>query len=310
MSTSSSGTETKRGEKVESVGSRPVSRNGRDRELQVEPEVRGPRKTWMREYFESAVVTVIMALFGMTFVVQAVKVPTGSMQNTITIGDHLLVNKFIFAPGPRLPFLPQREIRRGDIIVFKYPGNPNDPRDDERPDNTPFKTNYVKRVIGLPGDRVELRGTNVLINGQVLPERVVTAEDPGYGLSEEDPKHDAPLNILQNPPPSGNGPYNAYYREVTREAAADGGVGRPYPEFRYAVNGLPTTVPAGSYFVMGDNRDNSQDSRRWGFVPRDMIIGRAMFVYWSYDESAPSRGNVLFDFLQNTRWTRTGTMVK
>src|SRR5215211_4263625 len=76
----------------------------------------------LREYFESLVVTAVMALFGMTFVVQAVKVPTGSMQNTINIGDHLLVNKFIFAPGPPLPFLPQREIRRGDIIVFKYPG--------------------------------------------------------------------------------------------------------------------------------------------------------------------------------------------
>src|SRR5438094_5549115 len=86
----------------------------------------GPPKTVLREYFESAVVTVIMALFGMTFIVQAVKVPTGSMQNTITIGDHLLVNKFIFGPGPHFPLLPQRDIRRGDIIVFKYPGNPKD----------------------------------------------------------------------------------------------------------------------------------------------------------------------------------------
>src|SRR5262252_2601248 len=92
------------------------------------------KKGVIREYFESAVVTLIMALFGMTFIVQAVKVPTGSMENTITIGDHLLVNKFIFAPGPSLPFLPQREIRRGDIIVFKYPGNKYDPkRDYERP---------------------------------------------------------------------------------------------------------------------------------------------------------------------------------
>src|SRR6059058_3467248 len=112
----------------------------------------GPPRSVAREYFESLVVTAIMALFGMTFVVQAVKVPTGSMQNTILIGDHLLVNKFIFAPGPRLPFLPQREIRRGDIIVFKYPGNPKNQEGDMRPDNLPYKTNYVKRVIGLPGD--------------------------------------------------------------------------------------------------------------------------------------------------------------
>src|SRR5437763_15403939 len=96
------------------------------RSTESERKTQGPPKTVFREYFESAVVTVIMALFGMTFIVQAVKVPTGSMQNTITIGDHLLVNKFIFAPGPALFFLPQRDIQRGDIIVFKYPGNPKD----------------------------------------------------------------------------------------------------------------------------------------------------------------------------------------
>src|SRR5438128_9868686 len=124
-------------EKSESAGvfsARPVNPNGRDRDSLVETEPTGPPKTVIREYFESAVVTVIMALFGMTFIVQAVKVPTGSMQNTITIGDHLLVNKFIFGPGPRFSLLPQREIERGDIIVFKYPGNPNNPLDDERPD--------------------------------------------------------------------------------------------------------------------------------------------------------------------------------
>src|ERR1700754_5101451 len=125
----------------------------------------------LREYFESLVVTAVMALFGMTFVVQAVKVPTGSMQNTITIGDHLLVNKFIFAPGKSLPFLPQREIKRGDIIVFKYPGNPYEPnRDYERPDNRPILTNYVKRVIGLPGDRIRIEGKNVIVNDKVIPE--------------------------------------------------------------------------------------------------------------------------------------------
>src|ERR1700752_5545179 len=136
--------------KKETFAAREVNPNGREKATdKKEAEQVGPRKTIAREYFESAVVTVIMALFGMTFIVQAVKVPTGSMQNTITIGDHLLVNKFIFAPGKSLPFLPQREIRRGDIIVFKYPGNKYDPkRDYERPDNKPIVTNYVKRVIG------------------------------------------------------------------------------------------------------------------------------------------------------------------
>ena len=136
--------------------SRIFNRNGHEKKEVPPAAPKGPPKTWMREYFESAVVTVIMALFGMTFIVQAVKVPTGSMQNTITIGDHLLVNKFIFAPGESLPFLPQREIRRGDIIVFKYPGNPYNPSRDNRSDNKPILTNYVKRVIGLPGDRIRI----------------------------------------------------------------------------------------------------------------------------------------------------------
>lgn len=312
MTTGSTGSTTKAivDEKSAAVAPQPVAPNGRERRVAVETETRGPRKTWLREYFESAVVTVIMALFGMTFVVQAVKVPTGSMQNTITIGDHLLVNKFIFAPGPPLPFLPQREVRRGDIIVFKYPGNPTDPEDDRRQDNTPYKTNYVKRVIGLPGDRIEVRGTKVLVNGQVLPEHVVTAEDPGFGAPADDLRHNAPLRIVGTPPAEGDGPYTAYYSPRTRRAAEESVAPSIYPDFHYAVNGQAATVPVGSYFVMGDNRDNSQDSRRWGFVPRELVIGRAMFVYWSYDESAPATGNPLVDFFTNTRWSRTGTMVK
>jgi signal peptidase I len=247
------------------------------------------------------VVTVIMALFGMTFIVQAVKVPTGSMQNTITIGDHLLVNKFIFAPGPRLPFLPQREIRRGDIIVFKYPGNKLNPEGDKREDNTPFKVNYVKRVIGLPGDQVEVRGLHVYINGQPLPEHLMVAES-------NDEK--APLEIKENTERKADERYDVYYRPETVAAARRGQEPGSSSEFHFAVNGVPAKVPEDSYFVMGDNRENSEDSRAWGFVRRDLIIGRAMFVYWSYDESAPSSGNFLIDFLMNTRWRRTGAMVK
>src|SRR6476619_7090010 len=160
-----------------STFSRVFNRNGHDALPERETKPSGPPKSVLREYFESAVVTVIMALFGMTFVVQAVKVPTGSMQNTITIGDHLLVNKFIFAPGSSLPFLPQREIKRGDIIVFKYPGNPFDPKRDDRPDNRPIFTNYVKRVIGVPGDRIKIDGNNVIVNGQVVPEHQIEAID-------------------------------------------------------------------------------------------------------------------------------------
>jgi signal peptidase I len=271
----------------------------------------GPPKSIWREYFESAVVTVIMALFGMTFIVQAVKVPTGSMQNTITIGDHLLVNKFIFAPGPPLPFLPMREIRRGDIIVFKYPGNPNNrERDESDPNNAPYKTNYVKRVIGLPGDRLEVRGTSVLINGEPLPEYRVTAKDPGYGAPPDDLRHNAPLRILDDPPPTGEGPYTVYYSPETRLAPNESAELPAASDFHFGVNGKPAIIPEDHYFVMGDNRDNSSDSRAWGYVPRDLVIGRAMFVYWSYDESAPSSGNPLLDFFRNTRWSRTLTMIK
>jgi signal peptidase I len=279
-----------------------ASRNGNERRDATERKPLGPPKTVWREYFESAVVTVIMALFGMTFIVQAVKVPTGSMQNTINVGDHLLVNKFIFAPGPPLPFLPQREIKRGDIIVFKYPGNPHKDREEQLSDteNMPFKTNYVKRVIGLPGDRIEVRGDRVLINGTPLPEQVVMARN-------ENEK--APLVTGPVPPRKENEPYTVYYYPDTIEAARDGRSLRPGSDFRYAVNGETITVPADSYFVMGDNRDNSSDSRVWGFVKREYVVGRAMFVYWSYDESAPST-NPLSNFFNNTRWGRTGTMVK
>jgi signal peptidase I len=272
--------------------SRIFNRNGHEKPAEAEPV--GPPKSIWREYFESAVVTVIMALFGMTFIVQAVKVPTGSMQNTITIGDHLLVNKFIFAPGTSLPFLPQREIRRGDIIVFKYPGNKYDPKRDDRPDNKPIVTNYVKRVIGLPGDRIRIEGHDVIVNDQVLPEHRIEAIDRNDNKS--------PLDIKNNPPRKPGETYDVYWRTDVEE---DG-----YPIFDFVGDGREILVPPASYFVMGDNRNNSEDSRWWGFVPRDLVIGRAMFVYWSYDESAPDEGLFLINFFKNTRWSRTGTMVK
>jgi signal peptidase I len=276
--------------------SRLFNRNGHSKSPPPPAKPKGPPKTVWREYFESAAVTVIMALFGMTFIVQAVKVPTGSMQNTITIGDHLLVNKFIFAPGKSLPFLPQREIKRGDIIVFKYPGNSYDPKRDDRPDNRPILTNYVKRVIGLPGDRLSVEGKNIIVNGQVLPEHRIEAIDHN--------RRD-PLEIVNSPPRKPNEQYDVYYRPGNDEDDYD------YDVFRYEGDGKEVVVPENKYFVMGDNRNNSEDSRYWGFVPRDLVIGRAMFVYWSYDESAPpSGGGILLDLIKNTRYGRTGTLVK
>ena len=277
---------------AKSFFARLFNRNGHEKQPVAPVKPQGPPKFVGREYFESAVVTVIMALFGMTFIVQAVKVPTGSMQNTITIGDHLLVNKFIFAPGASLPFLPQREIKRGDIIVFKYPGNPYDPKRDDRPDNRPILTNYVKRVIGIPGDRISIRGTSVIVNGEAVPEHRITAKDH----NRKDP-----LEILEDPPKKPGELYDVYYNQGAEDDNQDYDVFQGKDEI---------VVPANSYFVMGDNRNNSEDSRYWGFVPRDLVIGRAMFVYWSYDESAPASNNPVIDFFMNTRWSRTGTLVK
>ena len=274
--------------------SRLFQRNGHGKTPPAPAPVQGPPKTVWREYFESAVVTVVMALFGMTFIVQAVKVPTGSMQNTITIGDHLLVNKFIFAPGKSLPFLPQRDIKRGDIIVFKYPGNKYDPDRDRSPENTPILTNYVKRVIGLPGDRIRINGETVIVNDQAVPEHRILVEE----TSDK-----APLHELEKPTPRQPGErYNVYHKQFFDSDGRE----------RNAFEGKDElTVPPNSYFVMGDNRDNSEDSRYWGFVPRDLVIGRAMFVYWSYDESAaPTGWGIIADFFHNTRWSRTGTLVK
>jgi signal peptidase I len=295
-------------EKADAFSARPVRSNGREpngreRALKVEAEPAGPPKTWVREYFESAVVTVIMALFGMTFIVQAVKVPTASMENTITVGDHLLVNKFIFAPGPSLPVLPQREIKRSDIIVFKYPGNPHNKSRDSDEDNIPFKVNYVKRVIGLPGDKVEVKGLKVYVNGNPLPEHII-AVDGQQALNNQK----APLSIVGEEARKPEDLYDVYYYQNNIDAARLGHDINSSPEFNYAVNGQAAIVPPNSYFVMGDDRDNSLDSRAWGFVPRDLIIGRAMFVYWSYDETKPFSSP--FDFFSNTRWNRTGTMVK
>lgn len=283
--TRAEGRDKSSGGAVPSNGSPVVARK---KEAAAPPPQPGPPKGILREYFESAVVTVIMALYGMTFIVQAVKVPTGSMQNTILVGDHLLVNKFIFAPGPHLPFLPQREIRRGDIIVFKYPGNKENPSEDIITNSPPYVTNYVKRVIGLPGERLEIKGARVFINGEPLPEHRVVAEDEGQK---------APLAVPYETPRASDEPYSIFY-SATSIHSAEG-----YHE-------TSVTVPANHYFVMGDNRDNSLDSRAWGFVPRDLVIGRAMFVYWSFDESAEPSGNLLTDFIYHTRWGRTGTMIK
>ncbi len=212
------------------------------------------RKSTVREYFESIVIAVILALFIRTFVVQAFKIPTGSMENNLLIGDHLLVNKFVFAPAASAverTVLPIGEIHRGDVVVFKYPEEP--------------ERDFIKRVIGLPGETLEVREKQVYINGSSLKE---------------------PYAHFLQPPQSGSS-----LHEVTSFDVRE----------RYG----PVTVPADQYFMMGDNRDNSQDSRYWGFLPRDYVKGRALVIYLSLDtdpdESIPE---MFLNFFTRTRWHR------
>ena len=259
----------------------------------------GPPKSVFREYFESFTVTLIMAIFGMTFILQAVTVPTGSMQNTILVGDYLLVNKFIFTPGGwELPFLPQRAIARGDIIVFKYPGDAVDPASDRERGLVKYQINYVKRVIGLPGETVEFKNNRVFINGQELPEHRVIgdADDEMSALTTKE---------FEDRQPNQN--WSVYYKGSSIQAER---TGRPQrlDYWDFGVAGKPMQVPANSFFVMGDSRDRSDDSRGWGFVPRELVIGRAMFVYWSCDRGA-SNGE-FFGCLTHPRLDRILKFVK
>ena len=227
------------------------------------------KKSVLREYFESIVIAVILALFVRTWVVQAFKIPTGSMENNLLIGDHLLVNKFVFGPTPLAigrKVLPVRPIRRGDIVVFKYPDEPD--RD------------FIKRVIGLPGETIELRNKKVHVNGQPLEE---------------------PYVHFLTPP-------STEYQEVTSSDLRE----------RFG----PVTVPPDQYFVMGDNRDNSQDSRYWGFLPRHYVKGKALLIYWSYESGREDYldeglvatlkrlGSVVTHFFTRTRWERLFNQIR
>src|SRR5215207_6492126 len=162
-----------------------------------------PRRL-LREYAESGAVVIVMAFFFMTFVAQSAVVPSASMENTIYVGDHFLVNKFIFGPGPVLPFLPQREVRRGDIVVFKFPGPSNPPQGIVQ-----SKTLFIKRVIGLPGETIQVKGAHVYVDGRELPEYRIETRDENLGNDK------AELKKLRAASERAGEPYAVYYTPDT-----------------------------------------------------------------------------------------------
>jgi signal peptidase I len=223
-------------------------------------------------------VTILLLLFGTTTLVQAFVIPTGSMEDSLLIGDHLLVDKMAYAPSDPVAarLLPYLEVERGDIIVFRYPVD--------------LSQTFVKRAIGVPGDRIHIVNKQVWINGKEI-------EEP-YVIHKSD--------------------YIEYYRDNFPSPPN----GQVYPQaiemLEHNVSGGDVVVPEGSYFAMGDNRDHSLDSRYWGFVPRENIIGKPLIIYWSYDAPtdqftgiSPSHlRDLMFNFFSKTRWTRTFHLIR
>lgn len=239
------------------------------------PEVKPEKHDVQRGTIAEWTVTILLLLFGTTTLVQAFVIPTGSMEDTLLVGDHLLVDKLAYAPAGAISkhFLPYSDVKRGDIIVFRYPVD--------------IRQTFVKRVIGVPGDHIRVENRQVIRNGKRL-----------------------------------NEPYK-YHKAEYSEPYRDNFPGQPYFQLgeraiemleKNVVNG-EVVVPPNSYFAMGDNRDNSLDSRYWGFVPRENIIGKPLIIYWSYETTTDRLANPtigidhIIDLAQNfftkTRWRRS-----
>lgn len=223
----------------------------------------------VREYLEALIIAAVFLQFANTFVVQTYYIPSGSMEDTLLVGDHLFVNRFIYGPAPTAlerKLLPLRPVRRGDIVVFRSKENP--------------RIDVVKRCIGVPGDTIRVVDKRLLLNGKAV-------EDSAYAV-HKDPNHIPPF----------------YSQMASRD------------------NFGPFTVPPASYFCMGDNRDNSWDSRFWGELPESYLLGRAFAIYWSRgdqtsDLGAESLGSKVADlgktalgFATKTRWKRTFQVVR
>lgn len=234
-------------------------------------------------------VTILVLLFASTSLAWSYVIPTGSMEDTLLVGDHIIVDKLAYAPAGAISkyLLPYEEPKHGDVIAFRYPAD--------------ISQMFVKRVIGLPGDRLKMVSGQVYRNGIALKEPYVY-----HKSSFVDPYRDNFPSVNSSLDFYSDSRQSALLREVFA---------------RHVVNG-EVVVPPGRYFAMGDNRDNSLDSRYWGFVPRENIIGRPVFIYWSYNAptndlmpSSPTDfGRHMVDvglhFFSRTRWDRTLRVVK
>ena len=243
---------------------------------------KAPQSAWLIS-LQSLLATVVIAVFVITFVVQAFQIPSESMENTLLIGDYLLVDKTRYGGGGFWDHLmPYRPVRRGDIIVFHYPVNPSE--------------HFVKRVVGVPGDRVRLINREVFVNGVPLKEPYVRYSSAVHDVFRDDfPRTNISVPDLR-----------AGWSLQMKKMVEDGEL----------------IIPEGHYFALGDNRDESLDSRYWGFVPRENIIGRPLLIYWSLrsvDEDLPvssTPSDKLYHFayavshlFQITRWERTFRLV-
>ncbi len=230
-----------------------------------------PRWEWraFAEYARTVIIAIFLFVLARTFVMEAFKIPSGSMENTLLVGDFLLVNKAVY--GAEIPFTHERlpafrQPKRGDIIVFRFPKDGTTP--------------YVKRLIGVPGDTVEMRDGAVIVDGRPQAERYVLHAQRTSDESLEDFDWQRDFLIKR------------------ANASVD------YHPSRNTWG--PLIVPRKSYFVLGDNRDISSDSRYWGFVPDSLLIGRPMFVYYSYAHDASHH----FPWLTDIRWHRLGTIIR
>ena len=233
-----------------------------------------------RGFIAEWTVTIILLLFGTTTLVQAFVIPTGSMEDTLLIGDHLLVDKLAFAPAGAFTkhLLPYSEPHRGDIIVFRYPVD--------------IRQTFVKRVMGVPGDHIHLENKRVWLNGHVLDEPYVVHKTEYLDSYRDNFPNDPNAALLGGAP------------AMLENNVKNGEV----------------VVPPGFYFAMGDNRDQSLDSRYWGFVPRENIIGKPLIIYWSYDATTDDLSNpgatiphlidVIVHFPTKTRWVRTFRLIR